>query len=84
MPKTLLTITTAAALVAAFSLPAAAQRATAHQSFEGATAEMQKKGPRSSMYGPMSDGRIVVTNPGSRRYVKRHRHHTPRYYGMGR
>ena len=83
MSKTLLTLIGTAALAATFALPAAAQRVTAHQSFEGATAEMQKKGPRASMHGPRSDGRIIVTS-GHRRHAGWHRHHHPRYYGMAR
>jgi hypothetical protein len=83
MPKILLTFVGAAAVAAALVVPASAQRATTSQSWEGASWEMQRRGPRSSMHGPLSDGRIVVT-PGygyGKRYMKRAK---PRYYGMGR
>ena len=63
---------------AALSLPAVAQPATTTQSWEGAVHEMQIRGPHSTIHGPLSDGRIVVT-PGYRRYVRYHHH--PRYYG---
>jgi hypothetical protein len=75
-----------AAAIAALIAPASAQPATANQSWEGATHEMQRRGPASSLRGPMSDGRIVVT-PGYQRYhgryVKRY-HRSHRYYGMAR
>jgi hypothetical protein len=80
MPKTFVTLVAA---LAALVTPALAQRATTNQSWEGATHEMQRRGPTSTLRGPLSDGRIVVTPGYHKRYVKRyHRHH--RYYGMAR
>lgn len=79
MSKFLLMFVGSAAV--AFSVPAAAQPATTSQSWEGAVHEMQIRGPRSTMHGPVSGGRIIVT-PGYQRHVKRH--HRPRYYGMAR
>src|SRR5262245_37686924 len=69
------------ATVVALATPASAQPATTNQSWEGAVHEMQIRGPRSTMRGPLPDGRIVVT-PGYQRTVKRH--HRPKYYGMAR
>ena len=82
MSKMLVTLIGAAALAALTAPPASAQRATFNQSWEGASWEMQRRGPRSTMRGPMRDGRILVT-PGYHggRLVKRSK---PRYYGMAR
>ena len=71
----------AAAVMVASVLPAAAQWSSSSTSFEGASAEMQKRGPRSDMYGPDRGGRYVVTDPGYRpsyRYYRR-AHRAPVY-----
>jgi hypothetical protein len=81
MSKMLVTLIGAAA-IAALVTPASAQRAANYnQSWEGASYEMQRRGPRSTMRGPMRDGRILVT-PGYHggRLVRA----KPRYYGMWR
>ena len=81
MSKFLLMVAGSVAAVSMLSIPATAQRATTAQSWEGAVHEMQIRGPRSTMRGPMRDGRILVT-PGYQRHAKRY--HRPRYYGMAR
>ena len=72
-----------AALVVACAAPAAAQQyGTSSSSWEGATHEMQKRGPRSDIYGPGSDGRIIVS--GSDGYLSYRRAQPPdrqRAYG---
>ncbi len=72
----------AAALALTYAVPAAAQ--TFHQSWEGATHEMQKRGPGSTIHGPGWDGRILVTPGYAYGYGHRHfrRHHPRPYYGM--
>jgi hypothetical protein len=72
----------AAVAIAAMSVPAAAQWSTSSTSFEGATHEMQKRGPRSDVLGPGWGGEYVVTEPGYRRGYRVHRrHYHPPAYG---
>lgn len=69
-----------AALIAATAAPAVAQRASLNSSWEGATHEMQKRGPRSDLRGPTVGGQIIVT-PGDNGYRQRAwRSHRP-YHG---
>jgi hypothetical protein len=81
MRKTRTICVCAAAFVAASMLPASAQMSSSSTSFEGASAEMQKRGPRSDMLGPDQGGRYIVTEPGYRYGYRYHRraHRAPVY-----
>lgn len=70
-------VTTAILLTALAATPALAATTTA-TSWEGASAEMQKQGPYSNVYGPDRSGTYVITNDGRRAYYRSHRHY--RYY----
>jgi hypothetical protein len=71
-----------AALIAAYAVPAAAQPSTSTSSWEGATHEMQKRGPRSTIHGPSWDGRYLVTGGyGHYRSYRAPRHYRQPVYG---
>jgi hypothetical protein len=79
----------AGAAIAAMSVaPASAQRATSNTSWEGASHEMQVRGPRSNIYGPDRGGRLHVTGTrgwgGRLAWGPRHYRHHRHVYGMGR
>jgi hypothetical protein len=65
-------LTTALVLTAAIATTPALAAKTTSSSWEGATAEMQKQGPYSNVYGPDRSGTYVITNG-------RHHHH-PRFH----
>jgi hypothetical protein len=70
-----------AAVIVAYAAPAAAQYGTTTSSWEGATHEMQKRGPRSTIHGPGWDGRYIVTGGNGYRSYRAHRQYRQPVYG---